>query len=129
MRRQRAGRGGSSAIRRAGVETGGVRRWHHRLASPPDAGGNGHPRPRLAVEPMSPPAPPLRRVLMLGARLILGAVFVYLGLTKALDPVGFLKLLRQFDLLPGHLMLNLVAAVLPWCEVLCGLLLLLGWRV
>ena len=32
------------------------------------------------------------------ARWLLGAVFVYLGLTKALHPVEFLKLLREYDL-------------------------------
>ena len=67
--------------------------------------------------------------LRLAARLALGGVFIYLGLAKALDPVGFLKLLRQFDVLPGPLVLNSVAAILPWCEVLCGAALVLGARV
>lgn len=61
----------------------------------------------------------------LAARIVLGAVFLYLGITKALDPIGFLKLVRQFDLLPP-LALNLVAAVVPWCEILFGALLLAG---
>ncbi len=61
----------------------------------------------------------------LAARAVLGAVFVYLGATKALDPVGFLKLVRQFDLLPP-LALNFVAAVVPWCEIIFGALLLTG---
>ena len=73
---------------------------------------------------------PLERSwLPLTARLVVGGVFVYLGLTKALDPVGFLKLVRQFDLLPAPLGLNLVAAVLPWLEIFCGALLILGVRV
>jgi len=78
---------------------------------------------------MTAPADRLRRALRLAARLALGGVFVYLGLAKAVDPVGFLKLLRQFDLLPGALALNLVAAVLPWCEVLFGVALVAGVRV
>lgn len=61
----------------------------------------------------------------LAARIVLGAVFLYLGVTKALNPVGFLKLVRQFDLLPP-LALNLVAAVVPWCEIVFGALLLAG---
>jgi len=61
----------------------------------------------------------------LAARAVLGAVFIYLGATKALDPVGFLKLVRQFDLLPP-LTLNLAAAVVPWCEIVFGALLLAG---
>ena len=67
--------------------------------------------------------------IALGARLLLGAIFVYLGIAKALDPVGFLKLVRQFELVSSPLLLNLVAAVLPWLEILCGLLLVLGTRV
>ncbi len=64
----------------------------------------------------------------LGARFILGATFLYLGAAKALDPIGFLKLVRQFEALPQPLALNAVAALLPWFEVFCGCLLLAGIR-
>jgi uncharacterized membrane protein YphA (DoxX/SURF4 family) len=63
------------------------------------------------------------------ARWLLGAVFLYMGLSKALDPVDFLKLLRQYDLTQSSLLLNSLAATLPWFEVFCGLLLLLGVAV
>jgi uncharacterized membrane protein YphA (DoxX/SURF4 family) len=63
------------------------------------------------------------------ARWLLGAVFLYMGLSKALDPVDFLKLLRQYDLTQSSLLLNSLAAILPWFEVFCGLLLLLGVAV
>jgi uncharacterized membrane protein YphA (DoxX/SURF4 family) len=63
------------------------------------------------------------------ARWLLGALFVYLGLNKALHPVEFLKLVRQYDLVQGHLLLNSIAAALPWFEVFCGLLLLAGVAV
>ena len=59
----------------------------------------------------------------------LGALFIYMGLNKALDPVAFLKLLRQYDLTQTPLLLNSIAAALPWFEVFCGLLLLLGVAV
>lgn len=62
------------------------------------------------------------------ARVILGTTFVYLGSVKALDPVGFLKLVRQFETLPQPFALNAVAAVLPWFEIFCGALLLAGIR-
>jgi uncharacterized membrane protein YphA (DoxX/SURF4 family) len=58
------------------------------------------------------------------ARWLLGAVFLYMGLSKALHPVDFLKLLRQYDLTQNSLLLNSMAAALPWFEVFCGLLLL-----
>ena len=63
------------------------------------------------------------------ARCCLGALFVYMGMNKALNPVDFLKLLRQYDLTQTPLLLNSIAATLPWFEVFCGLLLLLGVAV
>lgn len=63
------------------------------------------------------------------ARWTLGALFVYMGLQKALDPVAFLKVLRQYDVLHACAALNSVAAALPWFEVYCGLLLLAGIAV
>ena len=63
------------------------------------------------------------------ARWFLGGMFLYLGLNKALHPIEFLKLVRQYDVLQHHLLLNLVVATLPWFEIFCGLLLLLGVAV
>ena len=63
------------------------------------------------------------------ARWLLAAVFLYMGLSKALHPVDFLKLLRQYDLTQSSLLLNSMAAAVPWFEVICGLLLLAGIAV
>lgn len=63
------------------------------------------------------------------ARWLLAATFIYLGLNKALHPVEFLKLARQYDLTQNAFLLNAIAAALPWFEVFCGLLLLLGVAV
>ncbi len=63
------------------------------------------------------------------ARWLLGAMFLYTGLNKALHPVDFLKLLRQYDLTQSSPLLNSLAATLPWFEVFCGLLLLVGIAV
>jgi len=52
-----------------------------------------------------------------------------MGLSKALDPVGFLKLVHEYGLVSSPLLLNLIAATLPWFEVFCGLLLVLGVAV
>jgi uncharacterized membrane protein YphA (DoxX/SURF4 family) len=65
----------------------------------------------------------------LAARWFLGAVFVYMGLEKALDPVSFLKLVRQYDMVHTPFLLNSVAVALPWFEVFCGALLLAGIAV
>ena len=62
-------------------------------------------------------------------RWLLGVLFVYMGLSKALDPVNFLKLVREYDLTHISWLLNSIAALLPWFEVFCGLLLLTGIAV
>ena len=63
------------------------------------------------------------------ARWSLGAAFLFLGLSKALHPVDFLKLVHQYDLTENALLLNFIAAGLPWFELFCGLLLLAGVAV
>ena len=68
-------------------------------------------------------------LLVLCARCVLGALFIYMGLNKALHSVEFLKLVRQYGVLHQPFWLNLVASALPWFEVFCGLLLVLGIAV
>lgn len=62
-------------------------------------------------------------------RWLLGGLFIYMGLNKALHPVDFLKLVRQYDLVANPYLLNWIAAGLPWFEVFCGLLLVAGVAV
>jgi uncharacterized membrane protein YphA (DoxX/SURF4 family) len=52
-----------------------------------------------------------------------------MGLVKALDPVTFLKLVREYEMVGNPVVLNLIASVLPWFEVFCGVLLLTGVAV
>jgi len=66
---------------------------------------------------------------LLCIRLILGGSFLYLGWVKTQDPVAFLKVIREFELIGDHRLMNMVAAWLPWFEVWCGLLMLLGLGV
>src|SRR5881392_4191009 len=63
------------------------------------------------------------------ARWVLGGVFIYMGLSKALNPVEFLKLVRQYEMVSNPILLNSIAAALPWFEVFCGVLLLSGVAV
>lgn len=50
------------------------------------------------------------------------------GLIELSDPVNFLKVIHEYDMVPESqpLALNTLAAVLPWFEAFCGLLLILG---
>jgi uncharacterized membrane protein YphA (DoxX/SURF4 family) len=72
---------------------------------------------------------PVADIASVLARWLLGAAFLYTGLSKALHPVDFLKLLRQYDLVQSSLLLNSIAAALPWFETFCGFLLLAGVAV
>ncbi len=65
---------------------------------------------------------------LLAARAVLGVTFVVLGARKIGDPVQFLKLIREYALVPDDLpwLLNGMAVALPWLEVWAGALLLLG---
>jgi uncharacterized membrane protein YphA (DoxX/SURF4 family) len=63
------------------------------------------------------------------ARWVLGICFVYLGLNKAWNPTDFLKAVHQYGWVDQTLFLTWIAALLPWLEVFCGLLLLVGFWV
>src|SRR5262245_27991545 len=52
-----------------------------------------------------------------------------MGVHKVLDPAEFLRLVRQYDLTTNSMVLNTIAAALPWFEVFCGLLLVTGTAV
>ncbi len=60
------------------------------------------------------------------ARLALGICFVHLGLNKALNPTDFLKAVHQYGWVDQTQPLTWIAALLPWFEVFCGLLLVAG---
>lgn len=71
-----------------------------------------------------------REAAGVAARWWLGIVFIYMGLHKALPhPEGFLKLVRQYDMVSDPVTLNMIGAALPWFEVYCGVLLLAGVAV
>jgi uncharacterized membrane protein YphA (DoxX/SURF4 family) len=85
-----------------------------------------------APPPVSTPSPPARTCYDYAGvliRWILGGLFIYMGMSKALHPEVFLKLVRQYDLTTNWLLLNAIAAGLPWFEVFCGLLLVVGVAV
>lgn len=60
-------------------------------------------------------------------RLALGGVFLYAGIIKIADPVAVAGSVAAYRILPyfGN---YLAAAVIPWLEAICGLLLIAGWR-
>lgn len=62
------------------------------------------------------------------ARLIVGAMFIIVGVSKITDPNLFAREIANYRMLP-EILINFVAIVLPWIELICGLLLILGVRL
>lgn len=69
-----------------------------------------------------------RKYLTVALRIVLGGVFLYAGGLKIAEPSAFAGSVAAYKLLPtfGN---YLVAATLPWVEVLCGMLLIIGYRL
>ena len=63
---------------------------------------------------------PSRNVLYRLIGLIVGGIFIYAGVIKVLDPVGFANDIDNYHMLPWALSVRL-AFYLPWLEILCGL--------
>jgi putative oxidoreductase len=59
------------------------------------------------------------------AQIALGLLFVVASLPKLADPPSFAHMIYNYRILPGGLV-NLLALVLPWVELLAGVALLLG---
>jgi hypothetical protein len=61
----------------------------------------------------------------LAARWILGLTFIYASYHKILAPADFAKIVYGYDLFP-HAVVNLIAIILPFIELVAGLALILG---
>ena len=64
-------------------------------------------------------------ILTLTFRLILGVIFIYASLDKIQQPADFARVIQNYDMLPV-ILTNLVAIILPWLELYCGLFLIIG---
>jgi uncharacterized membrane protein YphA (DoxX/SURF4 family) len=61
-------------------------------------------------------------------QIVLGAVFVAAALPKIADPPAFAHMIYNYRLMPGALV-NGLALVMPWIELVAGIFLILGvWR-
>jgi uncharacterized membrane protein YphA (DoxX/SURF4 family) len=58
-------------------------------------------------------------------QIFLGLIFVVAAMPKIADPPSFAHMIYNYRILPGGL-LNFSALVMPWVEILCGLMLILG---
>ncbi len=69
-----------------------------------------------------------KRYFRILVRIVLGLVFIYASIHKIRDPVAFAGAVAAYNILPYGLNF-LVAAILPWVELISGLLLVIGYRV
>ena len=65
------------------------------------------------------------RALQTLARMVLGGIFIYASLDKIGHPLEFARIIRNYHVLPEFLV-TLPALVLPWVELLAGVLLIAG---
>ena len=68
------------------------------------------------------------KYIQIVARLVLGGLFLLVGLGKIEHAVSFAGEIGNYDLLP-ELLVNISAIVLPWVEVILGLMLILGYKM
>ncbi len=69
-----------------------------------------------------------KKYLYHGSRMLIALVFLYAGSMKAQDIVAFAGQIAQYQLLP-YAWNYVVAGILPYLELLCGVLLLVNQRV
>ncbi|MDW7679382.1 MAG: MauE/DoxX family redox-associated membrane protein [bacterium] len=63
--------------------------------------------------------------IFLALRWIVAVIFIYAGLVKIMNPAAFAEQVDNYRFLP-YFLVTLVAAILPWLELGCGLLLIFG---
>lgn len=65
------------------------------------------------------------RRLLLFFRFVVGGVFIWAGVLKVVDPLGFAESIMNYQVFPRGLAF-VIALLLPWAEVITGGLLIVG---
>jgi putative oxidoreductase len=79
-----------------------------------------------AIGPAGGKKPVIRnKYLLFAFRLIVGGLFIYAGILKIADPLGFAQDIKNYRLLPQEICF-FTALILPWLEVLAGACLIAG---
>jgi putative oxidoreductase len=65
------------------------------------------------------------KYILLFFRFVVGGVFIWAGLLKIFDPLGFAQSISNYKAFPQSFSF-FIALVLPWIELICGILLIFG---
>lgn len=66
--------------------------------------------------------------LILLLKWLVAVLFIFAGISKILNPATFARDIDNYRLLP-YLLVTIMAVILPWLEVLCGIFLIVGrWK-
>lgn len=65
------------------------------------------------------------KYLLTGIRVVLGSVFVWSGILKIREPLEFAQNVANYRIFPAEISF-LAGIVLPWVELICGVLLIIG---
>ena len=89
---------------------------------------NTQTTPDTVASAEAKPRPKSWGLVLLFARLAVGGMMIWVSIDKIKDPVAFLKMVKLYDFVPLHWneVLNSIAVVLPWIELLGGIILVLG---
>ena len=71
---------------------------------------------------------PFNAQINLLIRLFIGGLFIFTGISKIVDPALFAREISFYRMLPDFT-INLLAIILPWIEVVVGMLFMLGVRI
>lgn len=68
------------------------------------------------------------KYFLLVSRIVIGFLFILAGATKIADPQSFANSIENFKIFPDFL-INITAIVVPWIELISGVLVFLGIAV
>jgi uncharacterized membrane protein YphA (DoxX/SURF4 family) len=62
----------------------------------------------------------IRKIIYILARLFIGGMFIYTGITHWAEPAAFAKAISAYRILPDALLVNLAAMTMPPIEIIAG---------
>ncbi len=69
----------------------------------------------------------MKRAVIIVLRLLLGGFFLAAGISKVGSPLGTLAAVYSYQIVMPDLLAEMIAAALPWMEILVGLAVIFGW--